>query len=86
MPCLRKYANMSDTTTRSIILLATRVFLRMPRSPLLIAHRHVRNSMRVQPEIQMADVKPETLKPYTLQTEYIYKMSTETAYLLNRTA
>jgi len=41
------------------------LFLRMPNSPLLslIATLPAHNSMRVQPEIKMADVKLESLKP-----------------------
>jgi len=40
-----------------------RLFLRMPKSPLLIATSPCAQFDASQPEIKLADVKPKTLKP-----------------------
>jgi len=59
-----------------------RLLLRMPKSPLVKQHRPVQNSIRIQPEIKMAEVKPEVLIPVIVD---VCKISTESPYFVGRT-
>jgi len=52
------------------------LFLGMPMSPLLEQqHLSVQISIRLQPEIKMADVKPDVLVYLTLQMEHMRNFS-----------